>query len=196
MAQEFEIKYGLADQAQFDSVLELLRKRYPGSWDKIKMETDYYDTWDRQLSAKRWTLRIRNEGGVSVLTCKTPTEGRARGEWEIVEGCLPAGLMALVRKGAPDELMDLYHIPLRVWCGARYRRYRNLIDLDGAQVELAMDRGVLKSSSKELPFWELEAELKQGDPEVLTQWCNDLARELHLTEEPKSKFSRAMALSR
>lgn len=195
MAQELEFKYGLADSYHFDSLMETLKKLFPGDWEKIKMETDYYDTWDRQLSAKRWALRIRNEGGISVLACKTPGQGRARCEWEVPEGTLPGGLTALVRRGAPDELMDLYHIPLHAWCGARYSRYRKVIDLDGTKVELAMDRGVLMGRSKELPLWEFEAELKEGDPEVLTRWCTQFAGEQHLREEPKSKFSRAMALS-
>lgn len=195
MAQELEFKYGLSDQAHFGALLDTLKHIFPGNWEKIKMETDYYDTWDRQLSAKRWTLRIRNEGGLSVLACKTPGQGRARSEWEVPEGTLPEGLTALVRRGAPDELMDLYHIPLRPWCGARYSRYRRIIDLDGTSVELALDRGVLMGHSKELPFWELECELKSGSPEVLVEWCTRFAQEQHLREEPKSKFSRAMALA-
>ena len=194
MAQELEFKYTLAGQSQFDALRELLQTRYPGNWEPIKMETDYYDTPDRRLAAKNWTLRIRYENEVSVLTVKTPVQGRLRGEWEVVEGTLPTGLMALVRRGAPEELMELYQASFRPVCGARFRRLRRIVELPGATAELALDRGVLLGGSKELPFWELEAELKAGDGQALGRWCEALARERGLTEETRSKFARALSL--
>lgn len=194
MAQELEFKYKISGQAQFDALRELLQSRYPGNWETVKMETDYYDTRDRRLAAKNWTLRIRFENRVSVLTVKTPGQGRVRGEWEVPEGTLPGGLMALVRRGAPEELMELYNATLFSVCGARFRRLRRIVEVEGARIELALDRGVLLGRAKELPFWELEAELKEGDPHALGRWCEAFAAEQGLTEEHLSKFARATAL--
>lgn len=195
MGRELEYKYKISDQARFDGLREALLARYPGGWEQVKMETDYYDTPDFRLAARRWTLRIRCENGVGVLTVKTPGQGRTRGEWAVPEGTLPGGLMALVRRGAPEELMELYDCRLRRVCGARFRRLRRLVEIPGATVELALDRGVLLGGSKELPFWELEAELKDGEGQALANWCEALASEFSLPEECRSKFVRASALA-
>lgn len=195
MGLELEFKYKLENQERFDTLLEALKQRYPGHWEKVKMETEYFDTADSFLASRRWTLRIRCENGSSILTLKTPLEGRARGEWEVPEGTLPEGLMSLVRRGAPEELAELYNRPLRSRCGARFSRRLRLLELPEAQVELALDKGVLLGGGKELPFWELEAELKAGSAEALARWCRELAREMGLEEEPRSKFSRASGLA-
>lgn len=195
MGQELEYKYKLENQVQYEAVRTILEERFPGGWETVKMETEYYDTQDMYLSSRQWTLRIRCENGSGVLTVKTPGNGRIRGEWEVPEGTLPDGLISLVRRGAPEELMELYQQPLRVRCGARFHRLRRVVELPQVRVELALDRGVLMGAGKELPFWELEAELKDGDAEALLTWCGSLAREMDLTEEPRSKFVRASGLA-
>ena len=62
-------------------------------------------------------------------------------------------------------------------------------------MELALDQGVLLGRGKELPFAEVEVELKEGSDEVALAFAKALAEEFHLTEEPKSKFVRAMTLA-
>ena len=195
MGKETEIKYGLQNQEEFDALLQVLETRFPGGWETINMETEYYDTPDRLLAGNHWTLRIRSENGRSVLTCKTPRPDGNRGEWEAQDMGLPHGLTTLVRRGAPEGLMALYELPLRVACGARFTRYCRLTELPGCQVELALDRGVLLGATKELPFWELEVELKQGTEKAWLDWCRSFAGEQNLQKEPKSKFARAAALA-
>ena len=192
MGQELEYKYRLPDQAEYRKLCQALQARFPGGWESVTMETDCYDTRSRQLAQRRWTLGIRNENGASVLCLKIPGAGLARQEWEVPEGVLPGGLVALVRQGAPESLLTL--TGLRPVCGARFVRLRRMVPLSGAAVELALDRGVLLGSTKELPFWELEAELKSGDSQILDQWCQTLATKFSLTPEPASKFARAYAL--
>lgn len=195
MGQELEFKYKLENQEQYDALRASLEERFPGGWEKVNMETEYYDTQDLFLASRKWTLRIRYENSTGILTLKTPGTGRTRGEWEVPEGTLPGGLMSLVRRGAPEELMEVYHMPLQSRCGARFHRLRCLAEVPGAQMELALDRGVLMGGGKELPFWELEAELKAGDGEALARWCGQLAREMGLREELRSKFIRASRLA-
>ena len=57
MGREFELKFR-ATEAQQAAILE----KYEG-FRKIAMETTYYDTADRALSARRITLRQRKENG-------------------------------------------------------------------------------------------------------------------------------------
>lgn len=192
MGQELEYKYRLPGQAEYQRLCQALQARFPGGWERVTMESDYYDTSSHLLAQRRWTLRIRNENGASVLCLKIPGGGLARQEWEVREGVLPGGLVALVRRGAPEAILTL--TGLRPVCGARFVRLRRMVPLPEATVELSLDRGVLLGSAKELPFWELEAELKSGSSQALDQWCQTLAADFSLAPEPASKFARAYAL--
>ena len=60
----------------------------------INMESSYFDTADGALSAHRWTLRLRLEGGRPVVCLKTPAPGGARGEWEWPGSSLPDAVPA------------------------------------------------------------------------------------------------------
>lgn len=194
MAQELEFKYGLKDQARFDALTQALMAQYPGHWAPVRMESVYYDTPDRRLSARRWTLRIRRENDLRVLTLKTPGAGRARGEWEVPGGTLPQGLEDLIRAGAPQALRALCGTALAPVCGAKFCRRKRLLEIPGAVLELALDQGKLLGGDREQPIWELEAELKAGSGEALALWCEALAERYGLQEEPQSKFQRASCL--
>ena len=187
MAQELELKFA-ATAAQ----LEQLRARY-GDFVETKMETTYYDTPDRQLSSRKITLRCRRENDLQICTVKTPGHGLARGEWECESPQIEAALPILCKLGAPKELSSLPRIiPV---CGAKFTRLSCLLALPDAQIELALDRGILLGGGKELPFCEVELELKSGTEEALVALANSLAAEFSLKPEPKSKFERAIQLT-
>ena len=103
--------------------------------------------------------------------------------------------MKLCQNGADWELMRATAGGLVETCGARFTRLARQIDLPGGKVELALDRGVLIGKGKELPFWEVEVELKEGADQVAADFAEALAEEFGLVPEPKSKFVRAMALA-
>ena len=193
MGTELEFKYALSGAGQWSRLADELGGRF-GPWQEVKMETAYFDTQDRLLSGRQWTLRVRRENGVPVLTAKAPGPGRARGEWELPGGTL-RDLHRLAEQGAPLDLTRLTPEQLRSQCGVRFRRLRCLAGLPGATAELALDEGVFTGGGRETPFWELEAELKGGSEDALAQWCRSLADAWGLLEEPRSKFLRAMALT-
>ena len=74
MGAEYELKY----RADADSLQSVLTT-FPARWQTIAMETTYYDTPSRALSAKRYMLRKRLENGISVCTLKTAGQGNLRG---------------------------------------------------------------------------------------------------------------------
>ena len=80
-------------------------------------------------------------------------------------------------------------------CGARFTRLAASLEVPGATVELALDQGVLIGNGKELPFAEVEVELKEGTDETAAAFARALAQEYGLIPEAKSKFARAMALA-
>lgn len=190
MGREFELKYALDDK-QFAA----LKDRFPGLR-PIAMETAYYDTPSGHFSARRWTLRRRYENGVAICTLKTPLPDGSRGEWETTQERIEAAFPSLMAAGAPEELAALASEGLNEVCAARFTRLAGPICLDGATAELALDAGVLTGGAQELPFRELEVELRSGSEEAVVAFARQLAAEFELQPEPKSKYRRALELAR
>ena len=189
MGREFELKFR-AETA----VIEKIREKY-GKFSPISMETTYYDTFDLKLAMHHWTLRRRMENGTSVCTFKRPHKDGGRGEWEVEAPNIMDGVMALCKAGADWELMRVTSGGLLEVCGARFTRLAKTLEVPGATVELALDQGVLIGRGKELPFAEVEVELKDGTDEAAVAFAKALAEEFCLIPEAKSKFVRAMALA-
>ena len=190
MATEFELKYA-ATAAQLDHI----RAAFPGDYTSISMETTYYDTPDHALSARKWTLRRRLENGVSICTLKTPAGGLQRHEWEVECDSIEAAIPELCKLSGLSDLAELTICGIVPVCGARFTRLACQLALEGAAAELALDEGILFAGNRELPFAELEAELKSGDQDVLVRWAESLACRFELVPESKSKFRRALDLA-
>ena len=188
MGQEYELKY----RAEA-STLEAIRRSY-GPFAALAMETTYYDTPDAALSRRKWTLRRRLENGSAVCTRKTPMADGSRGEWEVENTELTAGAKQLYALGAPEEILDYVNQGVAPFCGAKFTRLAKTIALPGGTVELALDEGVLLGGGRELPFAEVEVELKSGEDSVASAFAEALAAEFDLKEQPKSKLARAMVL--
>ena len=146
MGRELEYKFRLT-QAQAAAI-----GADCGPFAETRMETAYYDTPDRRLSAARQTLRRRLENGVSVITLKTPLPDGSRGEWETNAPTVEAGLAALKAQGAPvPEAEGLTEI-----CSARFTRLSRLLTIPGGLAELALDQGILAGQREEAPLLEAE----------------------------------------
>ena len=190
MGREFELKYR-ADAG----VLAAIQKKF-GEFTAITMETAYYDTQDSLLNRLHWTLRRRYENGISVCTLKTPAAGGGRGEWEVQAPDIAAALPLLQQLDTPEGLRIFTADCLVLSCGARFTRLAKTLTIPGAVVELALDRGILLGGGQELPFAEMEVELKDGSEEAAIRFAQALAEEFSLEPEHKSKHARAVALAR
>lgn len=190
MGREFELKYA-ADGA----ALETLKLRYP-HLSPITMETTYYDTPDGALSSMHWTLRRRMENGLSVCTLKTPLPDGARGEWEVACSSIEAAIPLLAAAGAPESLPQFTAGGITAVCGARFTRLAGLLETEAFTAELALDQGVLLGGGAQLPFTEVEVELKTGNQYAVIVFAEALAAEFGLRKEKKSKYRRALDLAR
>lgn len=202
MGKELEIKLGADGRQTLEQLLnwEALAPLRRGEIQTWRMRTVYYDTADGQLAARRWTLRCRQENGVSVICLKTPREPGAekyeRGEWQTEGDRLDRALPELVAQGAPQALLALEAPALAPLCGAEFtRRAAELALDDGSVCELACDWGVLTGGGRRLPFAEAELELKQGQSGRMLALARQIMQTFRLKEEPKSKFQRAKALA-
>ena len=189
MGREYELKYAATPE-----ILSKIRLEYP-NFKTIQMETTYYDTPDGILGRLHWTVRRRLENGVSVCTVKTPLPDGSRGEWEVEAPDISEGLPKLIALGAPEELAQIVRDGVAPFCAARFVRLANLLSTQDGTVELALDKGVLLGGGKELPFAEVEVELKSGSDRAAEAFAQNLAAEFGLSVQPKSKLARAMALT-
>ena len=189
MGTEFELKY-IAEESAFTGL-----KLESDHWKTYQMATTYYDTPDAVLGKLRWTLRRRFENGISVCTLKTPAGDHGRNEFELECSDIHTAIPELVKNGAPAELLALTAGGIEEVCAARFDRLAGLVTLGGTQVELALDKGVLLGGGKELPFVEVEVELKSGDPDTAVAYAQSLAQKYHMRPEPKSKYKRALTLA-
>ena len=189
MGREFELKYR-ADSEKIAAVREKF-----GEFASIAMETTYYDTADHALGKNRWTLRRRLENGISVCTVKTPAPGGARGEWETACGDIGESIPVLCNLGAPMELKMYTKAGVLPICGAKFERLAKTICVEECTLELALDRGILLGGGKELPFAEVEVELKSGSEEAALTFAKALAAEFGLIPEAASKYKRALTLA-
>ena len=199
MGMELEFKLAVPNAALLEQILfdPQIAEVRTGGYRMIQMGTVYYDTPDRRLSARRWTLRIRQENDILVATIKTPAAGRARGEWDCRANTIEAAIPLLLEAGAPAELTEVLEgqrlIPL---CAAQFtRRAAEITFADGTVCELCGDIGILMGGSKEENLCEVEVELKSGDAETAEAFASELMDRFGLSEEPRSKFARASALA-
>lgn len=189
MGREFELKFA-ATKADHEALRSRFRNLSP-----ISMETTYYDTPNGDIRRLRWTLRCRQENGISVCALKTPGDGFGHGEWEVCCSRIEEAVPLLLEKGAPAELSAFASAGFIAACGARFIRLAGLIDAPGCTVELALDEGVLLGGGKEQPLCEVEVELKEGSEEAAAAFAMVLAQEYGLRPETRSKIARALALA-
>lgn len=189
MGREYELKY-----AATPAVLAALAAKF-GPGREIRMETTYFDTPHRTLSARHMTLRLRRENEAVICTLKTPLADGSRGEWECPATDIQQGIASLLGLGAPAELQTLTAGGVTPVCSARFTRLACDVHTADGLAELALDSGSLCGGTREIPLCEVELELKSGSEEALQALAEGLIRTYILKPEPRSKFIRAVALA-
>lgn len=190
MGLEIELKYRATPEQQ-----QAVLKACGMESHAISMETTYYDTPDRQMSARKITLRRRLENGESVCTMKTPAAGHARGEWDCLCDTIEEAIPGLCKLADREDLLEVLRSGVTAVCGARFTRRAAEIRTADFTAELALDSGVLLGGGKEIPLCEIELELKSGNPDAMTEYMRLLAAMYGLVPERRSKFQRAKALA-
>lgn len=201
MGKELEYKLSLPENCDREMILRdpILEELHTDAWRERHMQTTYYDSPDCRFSKHLWTLRHRMEGSESVVCVKTPTEDfHTRGEWQVASDRPDDKAMEqLLLAGAPKQLLVLYGLgDIFPICGADFIRKSVMLTFsDGSKAEFAFDCGRLHGKTEVLQFSEIELELYEGSPKEMLAFVAYLSRQYHLTEQRKSKFARARALT-
>lgn len=203
MASEIELKLGVAPGA-VDKIARLpwLRESSSGGVQRRRLETIYFDTRKLKLHDCGVTIRVRHAEGQRLQTIKAANGASGsfeRGEWEheiardspdlkLAKGT-PLWPLArgrtkkLGRKLKPifETVVERTIFPIRV---------------DGAEFELALDRGHIRTRGvrHSEPISEIEVELKRGDVRELSKIVKRLARAVAVAYAPRSKAERGYAL--
>ena len=192
MGIEYELKFR-ADDAALTAIYQAYCQ-YPHM--QYDMETTYYDTPSGALSARHYTLRRRMENEKSVCTLKTPAIGLGRNEIELECASIADAIPAICASGAPEDFGALVQEGIVAVCSAKFHRTAITLKLEDCTLELALDRGCLTGGGKTVPLCEAEVELKEGDTISADIFAQMLAIQFGLRPETRSKFRRALALSR
>ena len=178
---EIELKFGVPEPA----VAAIERRCAGAAGVPDAIESHYWDSADRRLAEAGVSLRLRKSAGRWEQTVKAAGPNPAErleetvarpGRWG-AEGpapdlrCTPArrpsrsSPRAARREGVePPQLVPVFRSVIK--------RLAVEIEVGGALVEVAFDRGAIHAGDRSLPVCEVEAELKRGDASALV----DVAR--------------------
>lgn len=170
-----------------------------GSKDVKHLCTSYYDTDEMTLQSYGIAYRVRDKGdGTFEATVKTSKKKEA-GLSERLELNIPllkneALLTGFKAMGLEYELIEL--VPQGVKClfTVDVERTTYLLDIPGAVVELAIDKGCVYADDKSAPIDEIELELKEGETLALLDFTAKLAEQVPLLMESRSKYARGLLL--
>ena len=180
-----------------DCVAGALRE---GSTKKRKLVSSYYDTEDLAFKRQGIAYRVRSKGdGTYEATVKTSVQNGAglseRMELNLplnsprpkLEGFAEMGLGTDLTELAPNGVSKLFTVTVQ--------RTTYILDLEGAVAELAVDHGKIVAGKDNVdPIDEVEIELLEGDKGALLQLAADIAAQVPLFVEKRSKFVRGLAL--
>ncbi|SDP78760.1 Inorganic triphosphatase YgiF, contains CYTH and CHAD domains [Phyllobacterium sp. YR620] len=178
-----------------ESALQRLSARNKGIIRRL--DAIYFDTPDHALFDAGLTLRVRRTGRSFTQTVKRMASNGAlsRHEWETpVHAMAPdLGSLPLLEIGPPfDKLDPQLLVPA---FATNVRRHALMVDVPGAQIEVAFDDGKVEAGAWQQPISEVELELKQGRPAALYELGLSLMETEPLRLGVQTKSDRGYALA-
>ena len=199
MAIEIELKLSVAPgKLRQVARLPWLRRLVNGPIGREKLAAIYFDTPGHKLRESGLSLRIRNKGGKHVQTIKASNGAAgasARHEWESeVSSTKPdlkhaknTALSRLADKNLKKKLRPVF--------STEVQRITMPLRVRGSRVELAFDRGLIRTGTRRTGISEIELELKEGDRAELARLAARLAKTLPVAYGALAKSDRGYALS-
>lgn len=199
MTQEIELKFIVNNDA-VDALRERLNTLGGEHHAPSQLLNIYYETPDGWLRSHDMGLRIRGENGRYEMTLKIA--GR-------VTGGLHQRPEYNVALSEPE--LDLALLPAEVWPNGElpadlasqlqplfstdFNREKWLLEVDGSQIEIALDLGEVKAGEFAEPICELELELLSGDTRAVLKLAHQLVAHEGLRQGSLSKAARGYHLA-
>lgn len=199
MAQEIELKLDAA-AVQLDRLKRATwLKRYACGAPRLEeLISVYYDTDDLALRRHRVVLRIRRIGDQIVQTFKAEDSrsgtGLERLEWECQLERPTLELKHAHKNQTGGFDLKKYARSLKPVFETRVKRCAIPLLYQGSELELAIDRGEIRTGRRRMPIHELEIELKHGKPDDVIAMGREIAQKLRATYGTATKAERGYAL--
>ncbi|MFD1260843.1 CYTH domain-containing protein [Entomomonas asaccharolytica] len=172
------------------------------SWQQKELFNQYIDTADYALTAAKVALRVRKDGEQYIQTLKAKGHSiggfseRDEFDWLIDKPELDLSL--LDNKHWPKSLAQLDKSQLHPIFATDFTRNYALFtwqkEKEQAEIEVAIDQGLVKANQKQEPINELELELRNGSTAVMLDFAIELAKLFPLVPSDTSKAERGYRL--
>lgn len=171
-------------------------------WQTKELFNQYIDTENQALTAAKVALRIRKDNDQYIQTLKAKGHSigglSERDEFDWIINSSQLDLSVLDERYWPKQLSKLDKTKLSAIFSTDFIRDYILIDWplgnQVAQIEVALDRGMIKTATKQEPLNELELELREGNTDVLLDFAITLANKYPLIPSDTSKAERGYRL--
>jgi len=199
MAVETELKLRIApEQLARLKRHPLLRKYQVTRPATRRLYNIYYDTPKLELHKSEMALRLRRTGRQWLQTLKGGGSVKAglhqRNEWEIPVSRAALDFSSLQAAEWEEHLPPRLRKKLQPVFVTDFNRTSRMLDWQGAQIELCMDHGEVRTEQHGTPICELELELKSGEPKRLFELALALLEIVPLELEPVSKAEQGYRL--
>jgi len=194
MGDETELKFEVAPLDL--RKLKAARALHKGTPKEEDLVSFYFDTPKHKLAKNNVSLRVRHNGTKRLQTIKAEEAGSSfrRGEWQHeIKADAPdlrkahnTPLAPLLSKKLERKLKPIFE--------TRVHRTRIRIRKNRSRVEVALDRGQIRSGRRAIPIGELELELKRGKAGDVFDVARKLTRLVPAKLSLKSKAERGYEL--
>ena len=179
----------------------VLARHHHGKPASRRLFSAYYDTADYRLQSAGVVLRLRREGKRWIQTIKSAGNAAAglhrRTEHETEVPTQLPSFPAMIEAGFGKLMADKKtREALQVAFTTECKRSSTLIrPRAGTIIEVSLDRGAIVASERREPICEIELELKTGDTDALFDLALEIARNLPVRLDNRSKSQRGYALA-
>lgn len=168
-----------------------------------RLHNIYYDTPKLELHKSEMALRLRRVGRQWLQTLKGGGSVKAgmhqRNEWEVPVSRAALDFSLFENAGSQKAEWE-EHLPLRLRKKLQpvfitdFLRTSRMLDWQGAQIELCMDHGEVRTEQRSTAICELELELKSGQPRQLFELASALLEITPFELEAVSKAEQGYRL--
>ena len=161
-----------------------------------RLAETFYDTADSRLWRHGYSLRLRRKGRGQELALRS--QGRSAihlQEWTAAVDGQAVDLALLPPEAPRGDIGVVLPEELQSKFSSEVKKTRKRIRLDGAEIEVSLCVGLLKSGKRESPVNELEFVLLDGDVAVMLAQIKTLLRRRRMTLEARSRAARGMELA-
>jgi triphosphatase len=210
MQHEIELKLAIAAQDVPILAAWLNTQADMNAAQSYKLRNIYLDTPDLVLAEKKAALRFRDKNGQWLQTFKTLGHSEkglsARLEWETPAGLDQKGEPYLNINAFAEDFLGSQAVEIlspilpkltSVFHSDFQRQTWTWIPAEGAEIEIALDQGVIHvpGRNKTCPICEVELEAKTTEATLyLLECANRLGQIVRLTPDDVSKAQRGYAL--